>query len=172
MNDMKALVIYESMFGNTARIAQAVADSLASEGIETTLMQAAEAGTRAVDGMDLLVVGAPTHGLTLSTPSSRTGARARGAAVAPEALGVREWLASSGATAMIAAFDTRSNRMRHWPGSAARKIARTLRGRGMHQVARPASFYVLGTVGPLVDGEIDRARGWGTSVARASQRDR
>jgi hypothetical protein len=80
---------------------------------------------------------------------------------------VREWLATlstSSATLGWAVFDTRVAKPR-LPGSAARAVARRLRRLGVRSVAPVQSFYVTGTQGPLAEGELDRARRWGESLA-------
>ena len=164
---MKALVVYESMFGNTERVARAVAEGLAGRvEVETTNVTAAPA----VSGVDLLVVGAPTHAFGLSRPQTRgTAVRQGGSATAAE-VGVREWLSRAGRLdgVPVASFDTRVARPR-MPGSAARKAIRLLRRAGGRPVGPPVSFYVTGTPGPLVDGECARARAWGELIAISFQ---
>jgi hypothetical protein len=63
-----------------------------------------------------------------------------------------------------ATFDTRTDRVR-LPGSAAGGAARALRRLGLHMIARPTTFRVLGTRGPLRDGELERAEAWGAALA-------
>ena len=70
---MNALVVYESLYGNTARIAEAIGSGLAGAGLVVTV---AGLGSGSVDGTaieeaDLLVVGGPTHAHVLSSASSR-----------------------------------------------------------------------------------------------------
>jgi hypothetical protein len=163
---MQALVIYESMFGNTACIARAVADGLAAH-FEVTL---ADVSTMpSASGMDLIVVGGPTHAFGMSRQSTRQDA-ARQGQVRPEAVdvGVREWLERSpkltGTAA--AAFDTQIDKP-FVPGSAARKVHRQLRGLGCRLVVPAESFRVAGTPGPLVPGEEQRAQRWAETVAKA-----
>ncbi|MEV0316699.1 flavodoxin [Nonomuraea fuscirosea] len=164
---MDALVVYESMFGNTEEIAKAIA-----EGISTRLRtEAAEAGRApgAVGAeVGLLVVGGPTHAFAMSRASTRRSAAQQATRPLVSAgNGVREWLATlrtSSAGLRSAAFDTRVVKPR-LPGSAARGIARRLRRLGVGVLAPAQSFYVLGTEGPLVEGELERARKWGESLA-------
>lgn len=156
-----ALVVYESMFGNTRTIAEAVAAGLA-EGAAVELVEVGQAPTTLDRELDLLVVGGPTHAFGLS----RRATREEAATVAHHALvspgrGLREWLDDlDGAVARtrVATFDTR---FRHVPGSAARAAARRLRRRGFALAAKPASFHVVSREGPLASGEEDRARRWG-----------
>ncbi|MFF5290352.1 flavodoxin family protein [Paractinoplanes globisporus] len=160
---MKALIVYESMFGNTAEIARAVADGLAGT-YEVTLADAAS--DPSPDGVDLLVVGGPTHAFGMSRPSSRAEAAKQGSAHTGG--GLREYLDASPALRGVAAatFDTRID-TRYPTGSAARKAQRRLRKLGCRLVAPAESFRVTGTEGPLLDGETDRARKWATTLGAA-----
>jgi hypothetical protein len=163
---MKALVIYESMFGNTEKVARAIADGL-REKLEVTL-----ADVRTMPGaygVDLLVIGGPTHAFGMSRPSTREQAAQQGE-IRPGAadVGVREYLACSPLlTGMsAAAFDTKVDKP-HLPGSAARRAQRQLRRLGGH-IALPArSFLVKGTTGPLRADEEQNARQWGAVLASA-----
>src|SRR5689334_20719676 len=89
---MKALVVYESMFGNTEKVARAVADGL-SETFDVTVADVT--GMPGTVGVDLLVLGGPTHALGLSRPATRAQATQQGAVRAATAvdLGLREYLA-------------------------------------------------------------------------------
>jgi hypothetical protein len=159
---MRALVVYESMFGNTKVVADAVADGLATR-LHVTAVEVSAAPT-AMDDVALVVVGGPTHAFGMSRPGTRQDAAKQSQRPLVSAgIGLREWLdtvqgASPGVAA--AAFDTRIEKPR-LPGSAARAAERRLRRLGFRIAARPASFYVAGTPGPLVDGEPERARRWG-----------
>jgi hypothetical protein len=166
----RALVVYESMFGNTRIVAEAVAAGLAS-GAKVDLLEVAEAPPSLDPGIDLLVVGAPTHAFGLSRPDTR--AEAAEEATRPlvsQGSGLREWLDrldSHGAEARVAAFDTR---VRHVPGSAARVAIRRLRRRGLAAAGDPTSFWVTGKHGPLARGEQERAERWGERLARSAHR--
>lgn len=168
---MRALVIYESMFGNTEQIARAVGEGL-GEKFDVTVAEVGNAPDVIGDGTDLLVVGGPTHALGMSRPGTRKSARgqAKGEIVSRER-GIREWLKglierkrSTAATA----FDTRV-KVRFMPGSAARGACRVLRKRGFRVAHSPESFWVEGTTGPLRSGEVDRAREWGRALATGSR---
>jgi hypothetical protein len=167
---MHALMVYESMFGNTRQIAEAVADGLRT-GATVNLVDVADAPTRISGDVDLLVVGAPTHALSLSRPATRAQAadQAKAAGLpAPRSteLGVREWLVrlpvAPGLTA--ATFDTRVRRP-FLPGSAAHAMARRLRRSGCDVLDRGRSCFVTAAPGPIDTGEIDRAREWGRQLA-------
>lgn len=172
---MKALVVYESMYGNTRHIAQAISEGL-SEWTATRVIVVGEATAADVDDVQLLVVGAPTHAWSLSRRRTRQAA-AKEIAKQPDqqfpstavATGVREWLRSGKlhGTCRSAAFDTRLDRPRLFTGSAVRSIERGLRAAGFSIFDEPQSFRVRGTTGPLAFGEIERARAWGEAMGRA-----
>ena len=168
---MKALVVYESMFGNTEAIARAVADRL-SEAFEVTLSDV-RAMPPAHD-VDLLVVGAPTHALSLSRPSTREEAIRQGAEQGLASRGMREWL--DGLPIDLhrlpyAAFDTRVSRVRRLPGSAARSASRILRRHEGVPVVAAESFFVDDVRGPLGEEELERARAWGARLRSIVLRD-
>lgn len=165
---LKALVIYESMFGNTRAVAEAVTVGLRTSA-EVTLVEVG-AGPHTIPGdIDLVVVGGPTHAFGMSRPSTRQSAVEQGAD--PQATahsGLREWIAGVAAPEGLptAAFDTKVAKP-HLPGSAAKSAERKLRHRGFTQLVHPESFLVTGTTGDLLDGELDRARIWGETLAAA-----
>jgi hypothetical protein len=164
---MRAVVVYESMFGNTKTIAEAVADGMSTV-LPVELMEVGKAPEVFPEDVGLLVVGGPTHAFGLSRPDTRrTAVGEAGRDIEAARVGLREWLAALrftlSATA-VATFDTRIHRP-HLPGSAARAAERRIRQRGFRVVARAESFYVNGTEGPLLDGETQRARLWGEQVA-------
>lgn len=167
MEMTRALVVYESIFGNTELIARAVVDGL--EGLDVTCVDVSNAPTTIAADVDLLVVGGPTHALGLTRPRTRSDAVRQGAKAGRDARfrlgGVREWLDALREVprrTVVAAFDTK---FKHAPGSASKAIARRLRRRGGQSVT-PMSFFVVGTTGPLRDGELQRAREWGGELAR------
>ncbi|SNY64208.1 flavodoxin family protein [Paractinoplanes atraurantiacus] len=161
---MKALVVYESLFGNTEAIARAIADGL-GDAFEVRLAEAREIPS--ADGADLLIAGAPTHAFGLSRPGTRKDAARQGEVRPGTAdVGLREYLDVSPALPGLAAatFDTRINKT-FVPGSAAHKAHRRLRRLGCRMVRGPESFRVEGTTGPLVAGELERARNWASGIA-------
>jgi len=166
---MRALVVYESIYGNTRAVAEAVAEGLAPLG-EVQLRPVHEADDA---GFDLLVAGGPTHmhGMT-SSFSRRAAVKAGeddGVSVEPNAgdeQGLRQWLAKrTGNGRLAAAFDTRIDRSPMLTGMAARSIARRLHRTGFTALADPESFFVEDSEGPLAEGELERARAWGASLA-------
>ena len=163
---MKTVIVFESMFGNTELLARAIADEQAAVGATPIVVEASAVGAEEVRGCDLLVVGAPTHAFSLSRASTRRDAVNKGADPGRAALGVRDWLGALGRAIPIAerppvaVFDTRVEKARRLPGSAARRAARMLRDQGFVIVDRPMSFYVVDLTGPVAPGEVERARSW------------
>ncbi|MEV4471935.1 flavodoxin domain-containing protein [Nonomuraea sp. NPDC049504] len=164
---MDALVIYESMYGNTKKIAEAVAEGLATR-MRAEVVEVGSAPPQIGKEIALLVVGGPTHAFSMSRASTRQSAAQQAAGpLVSQGGGVREWLATLGTSSAglgSAAFDTRAAKPR-LPGSAAHAVARRLRRLGIGSVAPAESFYVTDTQGPLVEGELERARQWGESLA-------
>lgn len=164
---MKTLVVVESAFGNTRSVADAIAEGVG----EATVVDVREAD--ALPPCDLLVVGGPTHAFGMSRPSTRDEATKQGGHGGDaDAVGLREWLDGLAVRPgqAAAAFDTRVTRVRHLPGSAARKAAKALGRRGCQMVAPAESFYVEDVAGPLAEGELARARDWGRELADAASR--
>jgi len=173
---MKALVVYESMFGNTEAVARAVSEGV-GETLDVSLHEVSTAPAPITDLVDLVVVGGPTHAFSLSRPSTRADAIEKGATHGEADTGLREWigqLRKGPHSECVAAFDTRADKVRRLPGSAARKAAKLLRVDGYTSVGTE-SFYVSDTAGPLLPGETERAVAWGRRlgedmVARAHGR--
>ena len=158
---IKAVVLYESLFGNTESIARAIADGL-DQSYEVALASFGAAPVRTTEA-DLIVLGGPTHGWGMTKPSSR-----RRPGSSAYAIGVREWLDASppGKGRSAAAFDTRFDKSRWLTGSAAVRIERELERLDYRMVMPPESFFVLHSGGPLRPGEVERARRWGLDLAR------
>jgi flavodoxin len=164
---VKALVVYESMFGNTEQIARAVADGL-GESLEVHLVEVSDAPREPDPEVALIVAGGPTHAFSMSRENTRADAINRGAQEGEREFGLREWMAAlpfGQHTAKIATFDTKIESMRHAPGSAAKGAAKAGRRRGYEPAAKAQSFYVREIDGPLEEGEIDRARAWARQLA-------
>jgi flavodoxin len=158
---MKTLVIYDSVFGNTEKIARAIAESLGSRA-SVEMLQAGEADPEQLAGVDLLVVGSPTRGFRPTEAVTELLKRLR-----PKSLEGVE----------VAAFDTRfkadeldSAGMRFLVktgGYAAKRIADRLKKAGGNLIAPPDGFYVEDTQGPLKAGELERAAAWARSMLDA-----
>ena len=164
---MRALIVYESMWGNTEQVARAVAAGLA-ESAEVQVVEVADAPAVPGADVDLVVAGGPTHAFSMTRASTRADAVKQGAPHPADAIGLREWLGrlpTGHQTTTVAAFDTRVTKVRHVPGSAARSAARAARRHGYESASPPHSFYVSDISGPLLEGELDRAREWGRELA-------
>jgi hypothetical protein len=162
-----ALVVYESMFGNTEEVAKAVAQGLRSTA-EVRLFEIADAPDVIGPDVHVLVVGGPTHAFGMSRPGTRADAASRAdVPIVSRAEGLREWIASVELPDRlpVAAFDTKVAHPR-LPGSAARRALRRLHHRGAEQVVAAATFHVEGMTGPLLEGELDRATLWGHALAQ------
>jgi len=126
-----------------------------------------------LDGVELIVVGGPTHARSMSRPSTRRGAATQAAdprrdltfEPGADGRGLREWLADLAPhDVSAAAFDTRVDKPRMITGAASRSIARQLRHNGCRLLVEPESFVV--TSDPrLVAGELIRAQAWGARIA-------
>jgi hypothetical protein len=163
---MKAVVVYESLWGNTAAVARAVAEGL---GPGVRALSTAEASGQAMSGIDLIVAGAPVLGFRLPTEAMResTASNLAGAPKPPDLShpSMRSWLETlPGGHGANAAFETG---LRWSPGGATSAIARSLERAGYRSVVKGQRFVVKGKWGPLRDGELERARRWGTELARA-----
>lgn len=174
---MRVLVAFESMYGHTRQVAQAIAEGF--EGDAVAVMPISQLSRQAVDHADVLVVGCPTHTHGMPRPGTRKVAiesahvPGNDQDVDPSAAspGVREWLATLPArvNVKVATFDTRFRPPSWITGHPARHVGRDLRRRGAELLDRPASFYV-DHVEQLRPGELERARVWGQQLRkRAAQ---
>ncbi|HET8928320.1 MAG TPA: hypothetical protein VFN24_10915 [Microbacterium sp.] len=159
---MHAVVVFESLWGNTEQVAREIAAGI---GADTEVVDAASAPSALDPDVELLVVGGPTHAFSMTTEATRESAQQQGADRIPER-GIREWIqaqSSPGRAVQVATFDTRvvSPRL---PGSAAKKAMKRLVGLGFRPVAKPETFGVHGYAGPVADGELERARRWGAGL--------
>jgi hypothetical protein len=168
---MKALVVYESLYGNTAAIGETIASGLRSTGVEVEVGPISRVvPERAID-VDLLVVGGPTHahGMTWGRTRDVAMRDEKNAFDAPTGQpGLREWMHGlpAGHDRKAAAFDTRFAKAPAVTGSAARGIARRLEGHGYGLVTPAQSFFVTGE-NTLEFGQAGRAAAWGAELASA-----
>lgn len=167
---MTALIVYESMYGNTQRVAEAVAEGLGRY-LPTRAVEVAEAPTMVPSDVDLVVVGGPTHAHGMSTEKTRADAGTRRAEPLISRGGIRDWLATAYPAKLnlpAAAFDTRARGLELLTGSAAKGFAKLLAEAGF-KVIEPAESFIIaarGAVEPdaLAEGELDRARAWGEKI--------
>ena len=163
---MSALIVVESYFGNTRRIAECVSEGLRGVGFEPAIIDVQAAPTRLPTALDLLIVGAPTHDLGMSTCESRQAACARSGQPEP-AQGVREWveqLEVPSTPLWVAVFDTRLSHLR-LSGSAAAQTSVQLSDKGFRVLPGRATFRVQDITGPLNRAAEGDARRWIVDVA-------
>jgi hypothetical protein len=168
---MRALIVYESMYGNTRAIAEHIATGIGDR-LSTAVVPVAAATPDLVEEADLLVCGAPTHVRGLPRPRTRQAAAeaapAKGLTLELDSAGpgLREWLDALGPVkeTRAAAFDTRLKAPVLITGRASKGIARQLRRHGFTVVAGSTSFLVDKET-RLIEGEAERAEQWGRQLA-------
>jgi hypothetical protein len=168
---MRALVVYESMFGNTRNVALAIAEGIApTMPVET--LEIGAAPTTLPPDVVLLVVGGPTHAHGMTTARSRANAAARtDDPLVSSGPGLREYLTTLRADRLVvaAAFDTRIKGPVLFTGSAATSATKQLQKVRFKRVEAPRSFVLDGATGPLVDRmskeTLGEARAWGAELA-------
>jgi hypothetical protein len=176
---MQVVVLYESLFGNTREVAEAVAAGVAEAQPQALVVTQAvgDVDPAAVAAAELLTVGGPTHmrGMTtglsrrmgLSAEEKKPEAEHHEPEPGAEGPGVRDWLhelPSAEPGRWAAAFDTRADFK--MAGGAAPTIARRLRRHGYELVVEPEGFIIEDTEGPLRAGEADRAKHWAAELVR------
>ena len=153
---MKTLVIYDSVFGNTEKIAKAIGERSGAKVVQVSAVKSED-----LAGVELLLVGSPTRGFR---PTD----------------GMKKFLKDLSSGILkgvgVGGFDTRmdvdevDNKvlifMEKIFGYAAEPIAKTLVQKGGRQVIPPAGFIVKASEGPLRDGELERAREWGKEALK------
>ncbi len=159
---MKAIVAYDSAYGNTGQIARAIGSALGTEQ-EVETLRVGEVTPQKLEGISVLVVGSPTQKFS---PTAATN-------------GLLKRIPSGGLRGVkVAAFDTRFTEAEiervkilaffvRIFGYAAEPIADKLRKKGGELAIPPEGFYVGGTEGPLLDGELERAAAWAEQIAAA-----
>lgn len=169
-------MVYQSLWGNTAAVARAIAAGL---GPSTRVAHTGEVSPSQVEGLDLLVVGAPVHGMTLPTAQSVTsvGRRATGPGEMPANLKqplLREWLSAiPRGPLQAAAFDTRVKGFLGRGGTST--IERLLKTQGCQLVTRGEGFIVVSqravheSASMLQEGELSRAQAWGAGLRELAQ---
>lgn len=166
---MNTLLVHESHWGNTRAIGEAIAQGILSAGPgPVRIVDVGQAPSPLPVGVDLLVVGGPTHAFSMSRSATRREAVGRGAEPGHDVSGIREWLDELPAPTTpprVATFDTRVTQVRRLPGSAARAAGRLVERHQVGTLVATESFYVTDSAGPLEAGELDRARAWGHHLA-------
>lgn len=153
---MKTLIIYESVFGNTKQVAEAIGEAL---GEDVLLLKPEEITAEHLEGLELLFIGSPTRAFTATE-------------------GVKKYLRSLGASSLsgvrVAAFDTRIDpsdvHNKFLPflmktfGYAAGTISKLAAKKGATQAASPEGFFVQDSEGPLKENEAKRAHEWASGL--------
>jgi flavodoxin I len=149
---MKALIVYDSVYGNTEKIARAIAEAVTPSG-EVKVLGAGEADPSELESTELLIVGSPTHG-GRPTPAVQNFLKK-----VPKLQGVN-----------VAAFDTRiTAKLVKVFGYAAGRIANNLKKKGGNLIASPEGFFVTGGQGPLKEGELERAADWAKGILESKK---
>lgn len=156
---MKVFVIYDSVFGNTERVAKAIGDALASQA-EVSVLKVGDVPPEFWTDLDALIVGSPTRAFS-PTPATK----ALLSSIPQQGL----------QDVRVAAFDTRMN-VEQAPGIlrlmvklfgyAAEPLAARLRKKGGQEAAPAAGFIVAGTEGPLQEDELERAIEWAKKIVQ------
>jgi len=151
---MKALVVYDSVFGNTEQIAQAIGNALGSQK-DVEILRVSNVKPEQLMGLKLLIVGSPTHG---GRPTSA----------------IQDFLNKVSESVIrginVAAFDTRfSTRLVRIFGYAAGRIADSLKRNGGTLIVSPEGFFVKGKEGPLKEGELERAASWAKVIVKSKK---
>jgi len=150
---MKALIVYDSAYGNTEKIARAIGEATNRE---VKVLRTGEVNPSELESLDILIVGSPTYG-GRPTPA------------------MKEFLNKISKTAInginVAAFDTRvTTKMVGIFGYAAGRIARkNLKKKGGTLLVSPEGFFVKGGKGPLKEGELERAAGWARGIVEGKK---
>ena len=151
---MKALIVYDSVYGNTEKIARAIAEAITPSD-EVKVLRAGEANPSELASIDLLIVGSPTHA-GRPTPAIQ------------DLLNKVPKLSLQGIN--VAAFDTRiPTKLVRVFGYAAGRIANNLKKKGSTLIASPEGFFVTGGQGPLKEGELERAAAWAKGILESKQ---
>ena len=149
---MKALIVYDSVYGNTEKIARAIAEAITPSN-EVKVLQAGEADPSELTSIDLLIVGSPTHG-GRPTPAVQNLLNK-----VSKLQGIK-----------VAAFDTRiPTKLVRVFGYAAGRIANNLKKKGSTLIASPEGFFVTGGQGPLKEGELERAAAWAKGILESKK---
>lgn len=152
---MNALVVYDTQYGNTERIAQAIANTLRAFG-QAQAVRVDPAHPVSFHGVNLLIVGCPTQGFR-PTPAMQSF--------------LGNVSSQSLSDLAVACFDTRFRGFL-WKNSAAPRMARLLRTMGVEPLVAPESFFVkaMKKEGPLLAGEVERAASWALEVQARRRR--
>ncbi|MFC2009982.1 flavodoxin family protein [Chloroflexota bacterium] len=147
---MKVLIVYDSGYGNTEKIAKAIGGAITGD---VKVLRAGEVNPAELEAVDFLIVGSPTYG---GRPTEA----------------IKDFLNQVTESVIkginVAAFDTRiSARWVKIFGFAAGRIAKNLKKKGGTLILSPEGFFVKGTKGPLKEGELEHAASWAKEVVKS-----
>jgi len=149
---MKTLIVYDSVYGNTEKIAKAIGDAITGE---VKVLRVGEVNSSELKVFDLIIVGSPTQG---GRPTQAIQDFLK-KVMEPAIKGIN-----------VAAFDTRfSTRLVRIFGYAAGRIADSLKRNGGTLIAPPEGFFVKGTKGSLKEGEVERAASWAKEIVKSKK---
>jgi hypothetical protein len=158
---MRALVVFESTWGGTRTVAEAVGRGIEAD---TTVVEVADVPGSLPADIDLLVVGGPTHAFSLSRRDTR---RVRqGADEGHRRRGIREWLDALPVSErlVVASFDTQVLKVTRRSAPPVRVAGTHVRRRHLAGLVATESFYVDDADGRLATGELERAESWGSEL--------
>ena len=167
----RAMVVYESYFGDGKRIAEAIGRGMVRFA-KVDVVEVGRASTEIGSDVHLLVVGSPNHAFGLPRPDSRSEAESMtDQPLISQGVGLREWIPSlqvpSGLKAVV--YDTRMDhpRLVRHVDHASHSAEKLLRKRGIALLLPAEHYFVEGPQGPLVEGEVARAENWGAELGAA-----
>jgi flavodoxin len=154
---MKALIVYDSVFGNTEKVAQAMAEAL-----QASALPVSQVTTDQLRGLNLLIVGSPTRSFRPTPAISKflkSLSKDQLIGVQTAAFDTRIWLPTIDSAALRFLVDK--------GGYAANTMAQALKKKGGTLLVPPEGFLVTGEQGPLKDGELERAATWARRISSA-----
>lgn len=160
---MKGLIVYDSLYGNTEKIALAIGEALGNL-TNIAVIRVGEVSPEQFTGLDLLIIGSPTQRFqpTPAISSLLKGIPQNGLkGVKVTAFDTRlteDWINKTPALAFFVRILGRS-------AYAAKSMANQLKKKGGEMITPPEGFYVEGTEGPLVQGELERAASWAKKIS-------
>ena len=148
---MKSVIVYDSLYGNTERIARAIGEAIPGE---VQVLRVGQVDVSELKTVDLLFVGSPTQG-------------GKATQAIQDFLGQGQVFSLEGTK--VAAFDTRlTAKWVRMFGYAAEKIVASVKANGGTLLGPPGGFFVKGRKGPLAEGEVERAAGWAKEIVKSS----
>ncbi len=155
---MKALIIYDSFFGNTEKVANAIGDAISGQ-MDVEVCTVSDIKSEQLKGLSLLIVGSPTRAFRPSPAITKF----LNSITSGSLSGVK----AAGFDTRISISDTKSRFLRFMAnlfGYAANPISEKLGKKGAQIAIAPEGFFVKDTKGPLKDGELERACEWARQI--------